>query len=116
MKGPRLSDYDNDKQAYETAYCQFEADQDNERREQYKPNRSMTIEYFMTNAESAIQRLSDRMEDFAGRARLKYDMVTLGVYLGQISLLRDMGIMPHRVSELQSRIDEIGAEIRKEAA
>ena len=76
----------------------------------------MQIEHFMRNADAAIKRLSDQMEDFAGRNRLKYDLVTLGVYQGQINMLKDLGVMPNRVAELQERIDEIGAEIRKEAA
>ena len=76
----------------------------------------MQIEHFMRNADAAIKRLSDQMEDFAGRSRLKYDLVTLGVYQGQINMLKDLGVMPNRVAELQEQIDEIGAEIRKEAA
>lgn len=34
MRGPSLRDYDGDRDAYESAYCRFEADEDTERERQ----------------------------------------------------------------------------------
>ena len=76
----------------------------------------MQIEHFMRNADAAIKRLADQMEDFAGRNRLKYDYVAVASFQGSIDTLRSLGVIPNRVAELQEQIDEIGAEIRKEAA
>ena len=34
MRGPKRSDYDGDRDAYESAYCSFEANEDTERERQ----------------------------------------------------------------------------------
>lgn len=67
----------------------------------------MEINHFIRNAES------DQMEELAGRSRLKYDMVTVGIFEGKIDLLRAPGIMPQRVSMLQARVTELQAEANR---
>ena len=76
----------------------------------------MEIEHFIRNADAAIKRLSDQMEDLVGRNRLKYDSTVVEIFQGKIDLLRALGYAPARVSKLQARIEEIREEVRKEAA
>ena len=75
----------------------------------------MELESIIQNAERAIARLSDQMESFAGRARMKYDLVTVGIFEGKVELLKSLGIMQERVAELQERIEDIRAEIKAES-
>ena len=112
MTGPKYRDY-TATDGYEAELNRFESTQLDKPE---KDNNDMELSTLLDNAADELDRLAARMDDFAGRNRLKFDYVTLAVFAGNLEMLQSIGIMPDRTAAMISRLNEIRAEIGKEAA